>query len=71
MKLMSDAELKRKGFSVLLKELGEVNMLRFLSQISQEKKDYMEIQDALFKDMTIDEIYKKAKDYEKKKESDS
>ena len=67
MELMSDTELRRRAFNILFKELGEINTIRFLSQITYEKKDYMELQDALFKDMTIDEIYEKARDYEKQK----
>jgi hypothetical protein len=67
MELMSDTELRRKAFNILFKELGEINTVRFLSQIICEKKDYMELQDALFKDMTIDEIYEKARDYEKQR----
>ena len=39
-KLTSDAELRRKAFHILLKELGEVDTVRFLSQIIHEKQDY-------------------------------
>ena len=67
MKQMSDLEVKRKGFSILFKELGEVNTIRFVSQIIHEKKDYLQLQEKLFKDMTIDDIYERAKAYQKQK----
>jgi hypothetical protein len=34
-----------------------------LSQISTEKRDYLSVQDALFKGMNVDEIFEKAKKY--------
>ncbi len=40
---------------------GEANAIRFLSQIRYEKKDYLAIQDKLFKGMSVDEIFDKAK----------
>ena len=38
------------------KELGEADAIWFLSQIRYEKKDYIAIQDKLFKNMSVDEI---------------
>lgn len=67
MELMTDTALRRKAFDILFRELGEINTVRFLSQIIYERKDYMELQDTLFRDMTIDEIYEKARDYEKQR----
>ena len=61
MQQTSDIQVRKKGFSVLFKELGEVDALRFLSQITHEKKDYMKLQDELFKGMDVDEIYARAK----------
>lgn len=40
---------------------------QLLSQISYEIRDYMTIQDELFKDLTIDEIYAQAKRYQEQK----
>lgn len=66
-KMASDAEITRKGLNVLFKELGEPDAIRFLSQISYEKRDYLKLQEELFKGMTVEEIYKKAQEYFKKK----
>jgi len=68
-KIASDTEIKRKGLSILFKELGEADALRFLSQIFYEKRDYLKFQDKLFKGMTVEEIYKKAQDYLRKKKT--
>ncbi len=68
-KIASDTEIKRKGLNILFKELGEADALRFLSQIFYEKRDYLKFQDKLFKGMTVEEIYKKAQEYFKKKKT--
>lgn len=66
-KIASDMEVKRKGIKVLFKELGEADAIRFLSQISYEKRDYLKIQERLFEGMTVEDIYKRAQDYFKKR----
>lgn len=65
--LASDLEIRKKGLSILFKTLGEVDAIRFLSQITYEKRDYLKLQDELFAGMTVEEIYKKAKEYYEKK----
>lgn len=65
--MVSDMEIRKKGMSVLFKSLGEVDAMRFLSQITYEKRDYLKLQDALFKGMSVEDIYKKAKKYSEKK----
>ncbi len=54
--------------SVLFKNLGEVDAIRFLSQITYEKRDYLKLQDELFEGMSVEMIYKKAKEYAEKKQ---
>jgi hypothetical protein len=66
-KIASDTEIKRKGLNVLFKELGEADAIRFLSQISYEKRDYLKLQEKLFEGMSVEDIYKKAREYFKKK----
>ena len=68
MKTLSDIEVKKKGLNALFKELGEADAIRFLSQIRYEKKDYIAIQEKLFKNMSVDEIFKKAKSYSERKD---
>lgn len=66
--MASDMEIRKKGLSVLFKSLGEVDAMRFLSQIAYEKRDYLKLQEELFEGMTADEIYKKAKEHFEKKQ---
>ncbi len=63
MRTLTDKQIKHKGLRVLFRELGEADAIRFLSQISTEKRDYLSVQDALFKGMNVDEIFEKAKKY--------
>lgn len=62
-KIASDVEIKKRGFNILFKGLGEADAIRFLSQISYEKRDYLKLQNKLFEGMKVEEIYKKAEDY--------
>ncbi len=66
--IAGDMEIRRKGLSVLFKNLGEVDAIRFLSQITYEKRDYLKLQDELFEGMSVEEIYKKAKEYSERKQ---
>lgn len=63
MKIASDIEIKSKGIGVLFRELGEADALRFLSQISYEKRDYLKLQEKLFEGMSVEDIYKKAQEH--------
>jgi len=65
--LASDMEIRKKGLAVLFNNLGEVDAIRFLSQVSYEKRDYVTLQDDLFAGMTVEDIYNKAKDYARRK----
>ncbi len=61
--LASDAAIREKGLKVLYKHLGETDAVRFLSQISTEKKDYLKTQHKLFQGMSVDELYDRAAAY--------
>jgi hypothetical protein len=67
--MASDMEIRKKGLSILFKNLGEVDAMRFLSQITYEKRDYLKLQDELFKGMSVEGIYKKAKKHAEKKKN--
>ena len=67
--MTSDMEIRKKGLSLLFKNLGEVDAMRFLSQITYEKRDYLKLQDDLFKGMSVEDIYKKAKKHAEKKKA--
>jgi hypothetical protein len=66
---LSDVALHQKGLHISFRELGEVETVRFLSQISHEPKNYLAQQEELFKGMTIDDIYENAKSYADKKKN--
>jgi len=68
--MVSDIEIRKKGLNVLFKNLGEVDAMRFLSQITYEKRDYLKLQDELFEGMSVEDIYKEAKEYAEKKKTE-
>jgi hypothetical protein len=59
-RLASDAVIWEKGLKVLYKNLGEIDAVRFMSQVSSEKKDYLKAQQKLFPGMSVDELYDRA-----------
>lgn len=67
-RIVSDMEIRQKGLKILFKSLGEVDAIRFLSQITYEKRNYLNLQDKLFEGMSVEDIYKKAKEYSGKKQ---
>lgn len=67
MNLLSDIEIKRKGLNALFHELGEANAIRFMAQLIYEQRDYLQFQDTIFHNMSVDEIYEQAQRYEARK----
>jgi hypothetical protein len=59
-RLASDAAIREKGLKVLYKHLGETDAVRFLSQVSTDKKDYLKVQQKLFQGMSVDDLYEQA-----------
>ncbi len=57
----TDTEIRVMGIQVLFRELGCVNALRFIAQMQHGPEDYLKLQDELFKNMSVDEIYIRAK----------
>ncbi|WP_041427295.1 hypothetical protein [Syntrophomonas wolfei] len=59
----TDKEIIEKGSRALIKELGYSGFLRFI-RCSEgiSKQDYLELEDELFKDMSLDKIYDNAKE---------
>jgi len=66
--MASDMEIREKGLRILFKNLGEADAIRFLSQITFEKRDYLKLQDELLEGMSVEDIYKKAKEYSERKQ---
>jgi hypothetical protein len=59
-RLASDAAIREKGLKALYKHLGETDAVRFLAQVSTEKKDYLKVQRKLFQGMSVDVLYEQA-----------
>ena len=63
--MRTDNALRVDAMNLLTKGLGEVETERFIYLIKREYFDYTEWQRTLWKDLTIDEVYKLAADREK------
>jgi hypothetical protein len=50
------SEITQQASELLCKEIGIVNTLRFLHQFTTGYGDYTQEREALFKDITLDEI---------------
>ena len=60
----TDREIIEKGSKALIKELGYSGFLRFIRHSEGiSKEDYLNIEDEIFNDMPLDDIYDKAKEH--------
>ena len=50
------SEVTQQALAVLIKEIGVVNTVRFLNQFTTGYGDYTSERDALFADLTLDEL---------------
>jgi hypothetical protein len=50
------SEITQQAIDLLFKEMGIVNTIRFLNQFTTGYGDYTVEREALFKDLTLDEI---------------
>ena len=64
--MMTDTELKIKGFNTLVDTLGEVDAERFITLILRESSDYTKWQKNLWEDRSIEEISRAAMQQRKK-----
>lgn len=58
---MNNTQLRVKALSVLKKELGMADTLRFLALMHQNPTDYVEISRQLYEGQKLDEIFTRAK----------
>jgi len=58
--MMTNTEIKVKGFQILTENLGLVEAERFIALIQQEPFDYTKWRDGLFENLSIEEISQKA-----------
>jgi hypothetical protein len=65
----SDHMVRDVGYRALIQALGVADTLRFVEQLSSGQGDYMEWQDQVFGDASVDDIYEQAETYWKEKDS--
>ena len=63
--MRTDRVLRTDAMNLLVKGLGEVEAERFIYLVKREDFDYTQWQRDLWKDKSIDEVYKLAADREK------
>lgn len=56
--MMTDTELKIKGYEILSSQLGLVEMEKFISMVQLDKFDYTKWRSDLFKNLSGEEISK-------------
>ena len=61
--MLTDTEIKKKGFRVLVENLGDVDAEKFISLVNKEPLDYTQWQSALWINQTLESISEKAMDY--------
>ena len=59
----TDTEIRIMGIQALFRELGCVKALRFIAQMQHGPEDPLQLQGELFKNMSFDEIYTRAKNH--------
>jgi hypothetical protein len=67
-KVKNDLEIRNLGMKSLIDTLGYAGMVRFLRQFTKGGSDYLEFQEKIFKGMSVDEIYAKAKKHHEGKQ---
>ena len=60
----TDKEIIEKGSRALIKELGYSGFLRFIRYSEgMSKEDYLKLEDKIFDDLSLDEIFDNAKEH--------
>jgi hypothetical protein len=66
--MITDTEIRVKGFKALINALGEVDAERFISLIMREPFDYTKWHRSLWADKSVTEISKQAMQFRKSEE---
>jgi hypothetical protein len=53
-------DLRQAGYTALIESLGYTDAIRFLVHLSQGQGNYIEWQDRMFGEATVDELYEQA-----------
>ena len=64
--MLTDTEIKRKGFRILVEKLGDVDAEKFISLINNGPFGYTQWQSSLWSDQTIEQVSEKAMNYRMK-----
>jgi hypothetical protein len=56
----TETDLRQTGYMALIESLGYTDAIRFLVHFGQGQGDYIEWQDRMFGEMTVDELYQQA-----------
>jgi hypothetical protein len=64
--MLTDTEIKKKGFRILIEKLGDVDAEKFISLIINEPFDYTQWQSTLWSNLTIEQVSEKAMEYRSK-----
>jgi hypothetical protein len=62
----SDADLREAGYTALMESLGYADAIRFLAQVREGQGDYLELQERIFGEASVDELYERAEVHWKK-----
>jgi len=54
--MMTDTELRIKGFDILIKTMGSVEADRFISLVNKEPFDYTQWQKNLWNDISVEQL---------------
>ncbi len=68
-KMLNDTEIRIGGIEALNRALGPAAALRFLALLHREPTDYVEISRRLYQNQTVDEIFERAKEIGRNKQS--
>jgi hypothetical protein len=58
--MMTDTEIRLKGIQILSDQLGDIKAERFIALIQREPFDYTKWRQGIDKDLTVEEISRKA-----------
>ncbi len=65
--MITDTEIKAKGFQVLAQHLGDIEAERFVALIQREPFDYTKWRQEMDEELSLEEISRKAMDLRNKK----
>ena len=67
--MLTDIEIKKKGFRILIENLGDVDAEKFISLIIKDPLDYTQWQSTLWANQTVDKLSEQAMDYRSKNQN--